>query len=42
MVWLALPVLLSVNVDQGRIDAQMYSVERVHEGTEMPGDDNEP
>ena len=40
MVWLAVPVLLSVNVDQGRIDAQTYSVERVHEGTEVPGGDD--
>lgn len=31
MVWLAVPVLLSVNVEQGRIDAQTYSIERVQE-----------
>ena len=37
IVWLAVPVLLSVNVDQGRIDAQTYSVERVHEGQRCQG-----
>lgn len=31
MVWLAVPVLLSVNVEQGRINAQTYSIERVQE-----------
>lgn len=30
MVWLTMPVLLSVNVDQGQIDTQTYSVEHVH------------
>ena len=34
MIWLAVPVLLSVNVERGRIDAQTYSVERVQEGAE--------
>ncbi|KAH0835567.1 autophagy-related protein 22-like protein [Lanmaoa asiatica] len=29
MVWLAVPVLLSVDVERGRVDAQTYSVERV-------------
>ncbi|KAG6372104.1 MFS general substrate transporter [Boletus reticuloceps] len=29
MVWLAVPVLSSVDVEQGRIDAQTYAVERV-------------
>ncbi|KAG6372505.1 autophagy-related protein 22-like protein [Boletus reticuloceps] len=29
MVWLAVPVLSSVDVEQGRIDAQSYTVERV-------------
>lgn len=29
MVWLAVPVLLSVDVERGRIDAKTYSVERV-------------
>jgi hypothetical protein len=28
MIWLAVPVLLSVDVEQGRIDAQTYSVEQ--------------
>ena len=39
MVWPAVLVLLSVNVDQGWIDAQTYSVEHLHERTEVRGDD---
>lgn len=31
MIWLAVPVLLSVDVERGRIDAQTYSVERVEQ-----------
>lgn len=38
MVWLAVPVLLSVNVEQGRIDAQTYAVEGVHEGSSVDGE----
>ena len=29
MVWLAIPVLWSVDVERGRIDAKTYAVERV-------------
>jgi hypothetical protein len=28
MIWLAVPVLLSVDVERGRVDAQTYSVAR--------------
>ncbi|KAI9566609.1 autophagy-related protein 22-like protein [Boletus coccyginus] len=34
MVWLAVPVLWSVDVERGRIDAQTYSVERAPEGAQ--------
>ena len=39
MVWPAVPVLLSINVDQGRIDTQTYPVEHMHKGVEVPGED---
>ena len=29
MVWLAIPVLWSVDVERGRMDAKTYAVERV-------------
>jgi len=34
MVWLAVPVLWSVDVEHGRIDARTYSVERASEGAQ--------
>jgi len=37
MVWLAVPVLWSVDVERGRIDAQTYAVERVQgTGSDAP------
>lgn len=34
MIWLAVPVLLSVDVERGRVDAQTYSVAREEMGME--------
>lgn len=34
MLWFAVPVLLSVDAERGRIDAQTYSVERAEQETE--------
>lgn len=34
MVWMAIPVLLSVDVERGRMDAQTYAIEHVQEYVE--------